>query len=288
MHSALELATGIANLYPLPTVYLRVREELDAPDGSSAAVARAISADAAMSASVLRLVNSAFYGYGGKIAEIGRAVTLLGLQQVHDLVLAISVSTAFSGLRPPHLDMPEFWRGNIMRGLAAREIGRCHGMLGAERLFVMGLLSDIGHLVLHQTLPDLALEASRKADAQAVPLADCERAIIGCDFAEVGAMLLAHWHLPESFSKVIGAQLTPRLAGEHGFEAAVVYLATHIADADRNNLASSEAANRVDPVIWAALEMEPAVFRDVRECAELELANFLPLLHETASVPLAR
>lgn len=278
MHSAHELAANIAHLYPLPTVYARVREELDAPNGSSAAVARILSADPAMSANVLRLVNSAFYGYSGKIAEIGRAVTLLGLQQVHDLVLAISVSATFNALRPRHLDMREFWRASLMRGLAAREIGRAHGMLGAERLFVMGLLADIGHLVLHQTLPELAVEARRKAEREMIPLASSEQVIIGCDFAEIGAMLLSCWNLPENFSKVIGAQLNPRLAGEHGFEAAVVHLASHIAEADRKNVASTEAVRAIDPVIWSALEVEPGVFRDIRESAELELATFLPLL----------
>lgn len=278
MHSAIELAANVAHLYPLPTTYLRIRDELDAPNGSSATVARILSADPAMAASVLRLVNSAFYGYGGKIAEIGRAVTLLGLQQVHDLVLAISVSSTFRELRPPHLDLPEFWRGSIMRGLASREIARCHGMLGAERLFVMGLLSDLGHLVLHQTLPELTLEAIRASKAHGEPIEECERRIIGCDFAEVGAMLLAHWRLPETFAKVIGAQLNPRLAGDHGFEAAAVHLASRIAEADRNNLASSEAANAVNPVVWATLDMELGVFRDIRASAELELAGFLPLL----------
>lgn len=282
MHSAHELAANIAHLYPLPTVYACVREELDAPNGSSAAVARILSADAAMTANVLRLVNSAFYGYGGKIAEIGRAVTLLGLQQVHDLVLAISVSATFNALRPRYLDMEEFWRGSLMRGLAAREIGRCHGMLGSERLFVMGLLADIGHLVLHQTIPELAIEARRKAELESIPLETAERAVIGCNFAEVGAMLLSCWHLPENFAKVTGAQLNPRLAGEHGFEAAVVHLATHIAEADRENLASSAATQLIDPVIWSALEMEPAVFRSIRESAELELAAFLPLLRDAA------
>lgn len=278
MHSALELVSTVANLFPLPTVYLHVREELDSPNGSPLGVARAIGADPAMTASILRLVNSAFYGFGRQIDNIQRAVTVLGLQQVHDLVLAISVSTAFSGLKPLYLDLPEFWRGSVLRGLAAREIGRVHGLLGAERLFVMGLLSDIGHLVLYQTVPELAHAANTSASRGDAPLIQCERQLVGCDHAEIGACLLSQWNLPEAFVKVVGAQFEPRLAADHAFESAIVHLAAQIAHADRTNEASAQAAARIDPAVWTMLDMKPDNFRTIRECAELELAAYVTLL----------
>lgn len=278
MHSALEIVSTVANLFPLPTVYLRVREELDSPNGSPLGVARAIGADPAMTASILRLVNSAFYGFGRQIDNIPRAVTVLGLQQVHDLVLAISVSTAFSGLKPLYLDLPEFWRGSVLRGLAAREIGRVQGLLGAERLFVMGLLSDIGHLVLYQTVPELAHAANTCASRGDASLAQYERQLVGCDHAEIGACLLSHWNLPEAFVKVVGAQFEPRLAADHAFETAIVHLAAQIAHADRTNEASAQAAARIDPAIWTMLDMKPDNFRSIRECAELELAAYVSLL----------
>lgn len=285
MHSAQELVTHVAALAALPTVYLRIREELDAPAGSTAAVARAISADPALTTSLLRLVNSAYYGYGGKIDTISRAVTILGLQQVHDLVLAVSVSTTFALFAPRHLDLPRFWRSSVMRGLASREIGRSHGMIGAERLFVIGLLSDIGHLVMHETIPDLAHEARNVAVRNHESLQGAERRVTGCDYAEVGAALMAHWKLPVCFAEIIGAQTNPRLAGDHIYEAAMVHLAARIADADHDNESSNTAAASIDPVIWSLLDMEPANFRVVRESAELDLAAYVTLFFPTLGNP---
>ncbi|NMG74971.1 HDOD domain-containing protein [Aromatoleum diolicum] len=277
MHSAQELVTNIVTLATLPTVYLRIREELDSPAGSTAAVTHAISADPALTTNLLRLVNSAFYGYGGRIETISRAVTILGIQQVHDLVLAVSVSSTFSVFRPQHLDMPRFWRGSVMRGLSAREIGRSHGMIGAERLFVIGLLSDIGHLVMHQTIPDLAFEARTVATQNQEPLHEAERRIAGCDYAEVGACLMNYWKLPACFADIIGAQMTPRLGGDYVYEAAMVHFATRIAQADQENESSNAAAARIDPVIWSLLDMQPADLRRVRESAELDLASYITM-----------
>ena len=277
MHSAQELVTNVITLASLPTVYLRIRDELDAPTGSTSSVAHAISADPAIASSLLRLANSAFYGYGGKIDTISRAVTVLGIQQVHDLVLAISVSGAFSLFAPRHLDMPRFWRGSVMRGLAAREIGRNQGMIGVERLFVIGMLSGIGHLVMHQTVPELALEARTIAAATREPLHEAERRIVGCDHAEVGAALMAHWRLPTSFVDIVGAQTVPRLGGDYVYEAAMVHVAARIAEADQENESSTAAAERMDPTIWTLLEMEPASLRRIRESAELDLAGYTAL-----------
>ena len=285
MYSAPELVTNVASLVPLPTVYFQVRDEMDKPTGSCAAVAHAISADPALTVSLLRLVNSAFYGYGGKIETISRAVTILGMQQVHDLVLAISVSSTFSDLKPRLLDMPAFWRSSVMRGLAAREIGRSHGILGAERLFVIALLADIGHLVMHQAAPELARDACHASQRNAEPLHEAERRIVGCDYVEIGATLMTYWKLPQCFAKIIGAQINPRLAAENAFEAAIVHLAAHIAEADQNNEPSSSAAQRVSPVIWSALDMEPSSFRGIRESAELDLAGYLTLLIPDKACP---
>lgn len=284
MHSAQELVTNIVSLASLPAVYLRIHQELDTPNGSVTSVAEAISGDPALTAGLLRLVNSAYYGYGGKVDTIKRAVTILGIQQVHDLVLALSVSAAFSVFAPNHLDMHRFWRASVMRGLAAREIGRGHGMIGTDRMFVTGLLSDIGHLVMYQTVPELALEARNVAIRNKEPLHEAERRIVGCDFAETGACLMARWNLPACFAAAIGAQNSPRLGGDYVYEAAMVHLAARIAEADHDNESSEAAAARIDPVIWTLVDMQPPDMRHIRESAELDLAAytamFFPVLGE--------
>lgn len=277
MYSAQELVSQIDALTSLPTVYLRIREQIDSPDGTIHEVARLVAADPALTARLLRVVNSAMFGYDGSIDNVNRAVTILGLQQVHDLVLAMSIESVFRGIRPESMDMNRFWRTSVMRGLCARTIGLACRQMAPERLFVLGLLADLGHLVMYNALPTLTQEAVGTARASGEPLHLVEQRVIGCDFAEVGATLADHWKLPPSFSGIIGAQTLPRLGGEYAFDASILNLASHIVQADELALSSAEAATRVDPLIWITLEIEPGSLGRLREDAELHLAAYVSL-----------
>jgi HD-like signal output (HDOD) protein len=277
MYSAQELVSQLDTLASLPSVYQRIRDELDAPDGSVTEVGRLVAADPALTARLLRVVNSALYGYGGQVDTVARAVQILGLQQVHDLVLAMSLNSVFYGIRPEHMDMNRFWRGSMMCALAARAIARGCGLPNAERLFVIGLLADLGHLAMYQTVPELAYEAQCEADRLDEPLAEVERCLIGCDFAEVGAALADHWKLPPCFAEVLGAQLNPRLGGDSVYEAAMVHVATQLVRADRCAETSEVAAARVAPSVWQQLSMSPASLGRIREEAELDLAAYVAL-----------
>ncbi|NMG63471.1 HDOD domain-containing protein [Azoarcus indigens] len=277
MHSAQELVSHVEALASLPTVYQRIREQLDSPDGSVLEVARLVSADPALTVRLLRLVNSALYGYGGQVDTVNRAVQILGLQQVHDLVLAMSVSAVFSGIQPERMEMGRFWRGSVMCALAARTIAQGCGLPSAERLFVIGLLADLGHLVMYQTVPALAAEAQDCADRGEEALHMAEQRIVGCDYAEVGATLMDHWRLPPFFAEVVGAQIVPRLGGDHSFDAAILHVASALVQADRRGEASSAAAERIAPSVWSQLNMSPESLSRIREEAELNLAAYVSL-----------
>ena len=277
MHSAQELVSQIEMLTSLPDVYERVREQVESPDGSIAEVARLVGADPALSARLLRLVNSALYGPRGRIDDVLRAVTLLGLQQVHDLVLAMSLQATFAGIRPARLDMQRFWRGSLLTGLAARAAAQAAAQPMGERLFVIGVLSDIGHLVLYQTVPELAAMAQREADAGKDALEAAERRVIGCDFAEVGAALMDRWQLPDRFAGAIGTQMLPRLGGAFAPDAAALHLARRIAEADAKGEASADAATAVAADVWPLIGLAPEQLGAIREEAELNLAAYLAL-----------
>ncbi|MCX9156114.1 HDOD domain-containing protein [Niveibacterium sp. 24ML] len=229
MHLAQELVAYVDRLATLPDVYLKVRAAMDDPDVSIAEVADVIATDPALTASLLRLANSAFYGYARKIESINRAVSLIGLEQVHDLVLATSVTAMFSGIRPQRMDMARFWRDSIRRGMLAREVARSKRGHSPERLFVAGLLADAGHLVMYVAVPDLMALVLDTTPSEGDTLPDVERRIIGCDFAEVGAALTAKWQLPVTFGVLIGSQLQPEAAGDSAEAAALLNLTSAVA-----------------------------------------------------------
>lgn len=278
MHSAPELVSHIEGLTSLPSVYLRVREELESPESSLSEVARLISVDPALTTRLLRLVNSPLYGYGGRIDSVNRAVTLMGLQQVHDLVMVMAIGQAFQNIPPEALDMGKFWRASMICGLAAREIARSIESANPERMLVVGLLADVGHLVMYQTVPLLAQQARREADHDNRPLATVEQQIVGCNYAELGATLMDRWKLPGAFAQIIGAQLAPRFAGDFIQEAAIINLAREIVESDRRGETSEVAAARVDPIIWVELGLNPPEFSRIRKLAALDLASHVSML----------
>ncbi len=272
-----ELVACVEKLASLPAVYHRIRALIDDPESSVHQVAEAVSSDSAITARVLRVVNSALYGFPGKIETVGRAVNLMGMQQVHDLVLSTSVVGAFSGLRPARLHLVGFWKDCVLRGMAARAAARQLGMGDPERMFVEGLLADIGHLVMFQAVPDAANAALESARSTGQPVHEAEQTIIGCNFAEVGAALASAWHLPTGFATAIGAQLMPALGGPHATEASLLNVANQIVATKEHESPDTAALDLIDPMTAARLELDTERLAAIRAQAQDETPEVIAL-----------
>lgn len=218
-------------LASLPTHYYKVREALSDPEVSVQHLTELITTDPSLTVAVLRIANSAFYGFPRKIETLSRAISLIGLEQLGNIVLASTLTSTFHGIRPQQMDMVRFWRGSIRRALLNRSIARHMEERDAERFFVLGLLADMGHLVLYQALPDLEAIVLDRSAYSLNEIAREEQTLLGCNFAEVGAALILHWHLPESMARVVRHQLSPASADELAPEAARLNLAISIAEA---------------------------------------------------------
>ena len=277
MSTPQELVACVEKLASLPAVYHRIRDLLDDPDSSVLELAEAVSGDAAITARVLRVVNSVLYGFPGKVETVSRAVNLMGMQQIHDLVLSTLVVAAFNGIRPARMHMGRFWNDSVFRGLVARAAARRLGMGDPERMFVEGLLADIGHLVMFQAAPEATHAAHEKARHAGMPLHEAEQAVIGCNHAEVGAALASALHLPSGFATAIGAQLMPAMAGPHVNEAALLHLANQILATREHNNPDEAALALLDPMSVAMLELEPAQIADIRAEAEEGLGAVIAL-----------
>lgn len=281
MSTPQELVACVEKLASLPAIYHRIRDIIDDPDSSVQQLAETLSSDAAVTARVLRIVNSALYGFPGKVETVVRAANLMGMQQIHDLILSTSVISALSSIQPPQMPLMRFWKGCVFRGLAARSAARQLGVGDPERLFIEGLLADIGHLVMYQAVPDLCRAAQEKAQHSALPLHEVEQAIIGCNHAEVGAALASTWNLPSSFATVIGAQLMPALGGAHAMEAALLHVANHILATENLEHADEAALALLDPVAVARLDMGVQQLADIRIQARTESPAVIALFFPT-------
>jgi len=232
MTTVWERVTASAKLISLPEVYLRLKELLAQPDYSMADVALIIGQDPALTARLLRLVNSPYFGLAAKVETVFRAVSMLGTKQVHDLALATSVAHSFAGMPSEAMDMPKFWRRSVFCGLASRELAKVAGVQDSERLFVAGLLRDIGHLVMYQTVPEPCQRAMLVAEQREQPLYLVERELIGIDYARVGGALMRLWQLPSSLRESTEFHIEPARALTFPMETYLVHLAALLVTAE--------------------------------------------------------
>ena len=268
MPLASELVRSCTSLFTLPALHSHVRDVVDDPNSSMEKLADILKLDPAISARLLRIANSSFYGGSKQVDTISRAVNLIGVQAVRDLVTATTIGRTFSGMPPQFMDAARFWRKSLFCALVAERMAISCGVDNSERCFVEGLLRDIGHFVLYQTVPQRAQSALIEAGYLEASLAEVEQSNIGCDFAEVGAELVRSWEMPLHIEQAIRCQLSPKDAGEFALHASIVHLAGVVADHEELESSRRPAVLPFSPhAITAtgfALANLPTLLTDVR------------------------
>jgi HD-like signal output (HDOD) protein len=268
MYTAEELASSVTRLASPPLVYQRVRQVLGDPDSSMQDLVKVIEVDPSITAKLLKIVNSPYYGFRNKVETVERAVKLLGTQQVHDLALATSVTALFNGISPVHMNMAQYWHYSVYCGLAARALAECCQISDSERLFVEGLLCDIGHLVIYEKVPDLAEKAMANTEKDGSPLYLEERALIGCDYAQVGAALMQGWNIPSSLQNSVRYHTEPALAAEDNLEISLVHIARLMASAIDSGHAMDQVQLRVETQVWQSTGLKVEHIIAVHERAD--------------------
>jgi putative nucleotidyltransferase with HDIG domain len=253
------LAQETATVASLPDVYTRLNEAVNDPRTSTRDVANVLNEDPGLAARLLRVANSAFYGFPSKIDTIVRAVTLIGTRQLRDLALATSVVGQFKGLPDDLVTMESFWRHSIACGVTARILATYRREPNVERYFVAGLMHDIGRLVIFGTVPELAREAMDEARKRGELLHKTERMVLGFDHADVGGALLQRWKLPQH--TVNAVTFHHRAAADSGLH--IDTAITHLADLIVNSVQVGGSGERFVPALdssaWERLGLPESV-----------------------------
>lgn len=200
------------SLPSLPSLYSEIMNELQSPDTSLDKIGRIISKDLGMTAKILHLVNSAFFGIPRHISSPDQAVSLLGLDTIKALVLTVGVFSKFDNTKVPGFSIKALWTHSIKIGASAKEIAKAENIdkTFIDDAYMAGLLHDVGKLVLSTTLGDPYKKAIELAQKQKIPLCDAEQNIIGTTHAEVGAYLLGLWGLPNSIIEAVAFHHRPQ------------------------------------------------------------------------------
>ncbi len=275
-----KLASGVKDLVTLPDVAMRIARMVDDPKASALDIGREIGNDAALTARLLRIANSAAYGQHRKIATLSRAITVLGVRQVRDLTVGLTAVRAFDGISNNLVTMEVFWRHSVLCAVAAGQIGARRDAARTESPFVAGLLHDIGHLVMYSKEP----EASRQtllmlADAtDDVGLYQCERAVMAFDHAAVGVCLAQHWGLPDSLLECIAFHHEPHLARSFPIDVATVHIANSVAVLVEIGSSDIGDAPALAPAALKLAKLDPKLLPEIVELTRVASAEILPLL----------
>ncbi|OPY58497.1 MAG: Hydrogenase transcriptional regulatory protein hupR1 [Pelotomaculum sp. PtaU1.Bin035] len=201
---------GIVNLPSLPDKFAMLLGEIQAPDTSLKKIGDIIAQDVTMTARVLQMVNSAFFGLPKKVTNPQQAVTLLGINTLKGLVLYVNI---FSAIEPPAdavFSMESLWQHSIMVGNIAKGIiySELDDQKLADEAFIIGMLHDIGKLLLGQA-PNYHQGIKKLLNDKGTNFVDAEYGLMGISHSEVGAYLLGLWGFSNSVVKSVAYHHTP-------------------------------------------------------------------------------
>jgi putative nucleotidyltransferase with HDIG domain len=224
----------IEELPTLPAVIPKLLSLMDNPKSSAADVTEIISHDPSLTAKLLKVANSAYYGFPAKISDLKHAVALLGFNLVKSLAISIGVIKNFPrGNQSAYFSASGLWLHSLVVAAVMQDMGRRFYPRDENHdyLFIIGLLHDLGKVVLDQFFPELFNEVLEKANAgEHIKLHQVEREIIGIDHCEVSAMLLTRWKFPQKIVQPIaGHHRQEVLKGESPKDVILLRIANVIA-----------------------------------------------------------
>jgi len=282
------LAAEVTSLFAMPDLVLRASAIMDSPTGTAKELVEVIELDAGLTATVLKLANSALYGHLGKVDTLSRAVTMIGHNALKNLVLATSAVRAFKDIPPGFVDMETYWDNSITCGVLAKLLAHQAKLPDGEALFIAGLLHGVGRLVFYAKRPAQYRQVLERVQNGEGNVAAAEHQVFGFDYADLGAALLGAWKLPEKLQMAVAFQLTPTAAPAHPKEVAVVHLASSLAANLAPCLKTKEepsdfAPGPDDNAALATLGLAPAELVEIRMEALAASLEVIEIIHPGAT-----
>ncbi|MDA8159114.1 MAG: HDOD domain-containing protein [Desulfobacteraceae bacterium] len=273
MTSEKEIIARLGDLPSLPTVAARINAEIESDAMSAKLLGAIISEDSSLTARILRLANSAFYGMPRQIASIERAVMVLGFDTVKNLALSLSIFSFFKAGKSPAIDVTGLWNHSLGVAVSARALIRRTNPKLAEQAFLLGILHDIGKVVLvSQALADL--ERVARLIQEGLSQGEAEVQVFGFTHQRLGALLAKEWKFPDCFAS--GVKLHHDLPPEtNGLDEQTAQLtralgvANQLAKALLLGVSTNPVRAPIPSLLWSYLgigrESLPAMSAEIRD-----------------------
>lgn len=249
-----DLKLVVKEVPTLPIVYQQLFSKMSNPNVSVPQLAEVVSRDQALSTKILKLVNSAFYGYKKEIDTISRAMVILGFRTVRNAALAIGVFDYVGGCEEdPRFPVEDFWKHSLCTASVCKVLGEKIGIKQQEETFVSGLLHDVGKLIMKKYFAEDFNDVCGHAIDNSMTWSDSEEAILNVGHTAIARAVLRSWNFPANLTEA--AQYHHNLSSGASFPSlvALVNLADYLAYALEMGAPASLAGVQCDP--WALDEL---------------------------------
>ena len=255
----------IKNLPTVPGIVQKISKMVENPDTTPAEVGRLISQDQVLSAKVLRMANSAFFGMSRKISSITQALIVLGFDVVKGLVLSSSV---FDMMKQ---SMDGLWEHSIGCAAAAGVLAAHLGRQDAEEVLLAGLLHDLGKVVLILQLPEETAQVLEVCEKKQVSFYEAEKEVLDFNHGDVGLWLAEHWNLPLALAEPMRYHHQPERAIQAPEQTAIVHLANIIIRARGFGFSGDRFVPPLSRTAWEMLGLSKSDFAGILNDLEPKL-----------------
>lgn len=279
MRTPSDLISSNLELVALPELVLKLNQMVDDPRCSTTDFANVILQDAALSAHLLQIANSPFYSLPSKIDSVSLAITIIGTQQLRDMILATTVVNHFNAIPHNLTSISNFWQHNIVCAITSSILAKKMGEKSHEQFFLAGLLHDIGKLVMYLAEPDLSLQMLEKVKSTDSNLQDIEKSIFGFNHWDVGAELLRTWKFPDSLVMPVLHHHSPADTENYQREAAAVHLGNAIANTIMPAISKDDDLP-IDLMVWEYMGLDESMLDAIIDETRQNVDHILELLYK--------
>jgi len=277
-----EITEKLTQIPTLPTVVTKITLLMQNPRTSASEVGQAITTDQSLTTKTLKLVNSAFYGFPGRINTITHAIVILGFSTVKNIVLTASILDSLGGKKNKaalQFDVEAFWKHSVGSGAIAKVLADTLLPGSREEAFIAGLLHDLGKVVLSTFASEDYKAVLDYRDRENVLLREAERKVLGFTHSEVGLWLAEKWSLPRDLRAVVEYHHNPGLANPYEKLTSIVHLADILSRALGAN-GGDDCIPQISDYVWEKLHLESMNWPDLLKKCEIEIDKASVFLEE--------
>lgn len=258
-----QLIAKVHDVPTLPSTVLRVMQMIEDPLCSTADLSQVILADPALAIKVLRLANSAYYGFRQKINNIPQAITLLGFATLKNALLSAAVFDLFRLTTITGFDMAALWKHSVATATAAKLVSKRVRFPNAEKSYTAGLMHDIGKIMIARYLPTSMATITQSVQAEQLAMYDAEQKVLGLAHPGFGAWVMSRWNLPTPLIEAVEFHHHPTRA-QFSFDlAGIVYLANILTHRANIGSGGDILLREIDPVVVQYFGLNEAALKEL-------------------------